>query len=1124
MSDFNNDAGYITAEDLQNILAFNCGDQITDNDGNEYETVLIGSQCWTKTNMRTSVGTDGTSTQVSSDTEPYYYTDAITPEANANVYGYYYNWTAAKMVCPSGWRLPTHADWINLDAYMQTASEYWCTAFNYESHYYALALAAPTGWNAYSSACAPGNAQVPHNATGFGAYPLGFHPSWDSQLYYNGEHACFWSSTIKEETSSATATNVYAAMLTYSNYHLNNIANFNSKDGLSVRCMRDVLDLGGEEQVQSDWNEQDQTSPAYIQHKPEIPQNLSDLEDDMGYITPDDLPQYLPEIPTNVGAFENDANYLTPDDLVDYIPEIPDQVQSDWAEQNQSDPAYILNKPEIPTLDDIQAMINSTVGPLNQRINDLEEELANAQAAAATQNDVAFKCGVSKLYDVDGNAYNTVKIGNYCWMKENLRATHYADGTAIIHGYGEDRCYQIPYLGSGPGLETKGLLYNLMGAMNGIPTEEDLYGGDTEEGEFYQGACPDGWHIPGLWNEFNALTSYVLENQLNCGNNTNFVAKALASDMADSWYIDSQNHTCAIGNDLSANNATGFSAVATGFGKTTVQNGVLVYSNYNLSAQTMFWTATPYWDNMQHLHTDSLPCPVMIYDAGYVNTEYAYGNDYYLSVRCVRDEAEGTLQQMQEQIESLQQQLEEQSGEKPYVSLSLGNISVDDTTGLLDVNLSASASSPGEILLAKGFCWSTSENPTVNNNYVLCNGNNFTYALKDLYWGTKYYVRAFATNANGTSYSSQQMVYEFSISSYQYAVPTSGSETVTLTDTSSIWVYDAGGPNHDYGTNWNGFLTIRPSDPSKKVKLITGTYALEGSSNWDYVEIYNGTVTTSSSNYVNKYYAQSGTPNAYTSTASDGSLTIRFRSDVSVVKPGFAFRFATVGACDGVSMVTDYDQNTYTTVEIGSQCWMRENICSTHYSDGTSIPLGGTGTSGSTVSNATVSATSRYYYRNTSLGNNGYYYNLDAANKSAAVASGKIQGVCPTGWHIPSKTEWETLVAYLQSDPLYSCNNNSTYVAKALATSYGWSSTHGYTCSPADNQSSNNSSGFSAYPAGRFNNTGNKFDLQNAATQFRCANDGSANFLFTINVDFSYTYLQDNSPYAVGASVRCIKN
>ncbi len=104
-----------------------------------------------------------------------------------------------------------------------------------------------------------------------------------------------------------------------------------------------------------------------------------------------------------------------------------------------------------------------------------------------------FSCGRQRDYkdkdlgdctDIDGNSYETVEIGNQIWMAENLRATHFRDGTAIsrIESDAEWQnlamaayCY---YENDTSHVDTYGLLYNW-----------HVIGNFTE-------ICPEGWHVP----------------------------------------------------------------------------------------------------------------------------------------------------------------------------------------------------------------------------------------------------------------------------------------------------------------------------------------------------------------------------------------------------------------------------------------------------------------------------------------------------------------------------------------------------------------------------------------------------------------------------------------------------
>lgn len=101
---------------------------------------------------------------------------------------------------------------------------------------------------------------------------------------------------------------------------------------------------------------------------------------------------------------------------------------------------------------------------------------------------------------------------------------------------------------------------------------------------------------------------------------------------------------------------------------------------------------------------------------------------------------------------------------------------------------------------------------------------------------------------------------------------------------------------------------------------------------------------------------------------------------------------------DDDSTVTDIDGNVYNTVAIGSQIWIKENLKTTKFNDGTSIPL----VTGNTDWN-NLSTPGFCWYDNSASVNGDTY---GALYNFAAVTSAKL---CPSGWHVPTKAEWELL-------------------------------------------------------------------------------------------------------------------
>ncbi|HHN48583.1 MAG TPA: hypothetical protein ENN08_06615 [Bacteroidales bacterium] len=104
----------------------------------------------------------------------------------------------------------------------------------------------------------------------------------------------------------------------------------------------------------------------------------------------------------------------------------------------------------------------------------------------------------------------------------------------------------------------------------------------------------------------------------------------------------------------------------------------------------------------------------------------------------------------------------------------------------------------------------------------------------------------------------------------------------------------------------------------------------------------------------------------------------------------------------GISIIYDIDGNYYNTVLIGSQCWMKENLKTTQYRNGT--PIEYPGTDNSAWQNNTTGAYAWYNNDISWKGSYGVLFNWHAVNN--------VKGLCPTGWHVPSDAGWTRLVNY----------------------------------------------------------------------------------------------------------------
>jgi uncharacterized protein (TIGR02145 family) len=187
--------------------------------------------------------------------------------------------------------------------------------------------------------------------------------------------------------------------------------------------------------------------------------------------------------------------------------------------------------------------------------------------------------------------------------------------------------------------------------------------------------------------------------------------------------------------------------------------------------------------------------------------------------------------------------------------------------------------------------------------------------------------------------------------------------------------------------------------------------------------------------------------------------------------------------------VTDIDGNEYETVVINGEEWMAENLCTSSFQNGDPLTLQ---TSNPGWGNTTSEAYCWY--------DNNQAYEDDYCKLYNWYAATDPRELCPTGWRVPTSSEWQQLTSLLGID------------AMKISGSLFWT---------IDNSQSTNSSGFSALPAGRRASNGVFSNLGEYAEFWTTTADGSSN-AFRVNMwtNISITSMSKNN----GFSIRCIKD
>jgi len=232
-------------------------------------------------------------------------------------------------------------------------------------------------------------------------------------------------------------------------------------------------------------------------------------------------------------------------------------------------------------------------------------------------------------------------------------------------------------------------------------------------------------------------------------------------------------------------------------------------------------------------------------------------------------------------------------------------------------------------------------------------------------------------------------------------------------------------------------------------------------------------------------------------TAADGSKTVL----VTLIQ-------SRLPAC-GQPISDPRNGKTYSTIQIGNQCWMQQNL-----NLGTRVDH--------TQNQTNDSIFEKYCFQN--LESNcdlyGGLYQWDEAMQYSELPAS--QGICMPGWHLPSDNEWFVLSQYISGRPEFYCDGIDAWTAKALASPFGWTASS-TTCTPGNNQAANNSTGFTMMPGGYKYSNG--FTNPGEYSAYWSSSPADSQNAMWWLLEYSKKYLGHSTfQKTFGVSVRCLRD
>ena len=328
-------------------------------------------------------------------------------------------------------------------------------------------------------------------------------------------------------------------------------------------------------------------------------------------------------------------------------------------------------------------------------------------------------------------------------------------------------------------------------------------------------------------------------------------------------------------------------------------------------------------------------------------------------------------------------------------------------------------------------------------------------------------------------------------------IPEKGGVALTLTDQngrlvcSGTWQLEAGWHSFRFipGSGSLFFLSARWNGINKSIKILNSGTNMYNTCRLD----YQGTGNTES----------------FLNCSSSGNTRTEQESciiDSPSADRAYTFEFSTNIPCPGTPTVT-WEGQVYNTIQVRGQCWLKENM--------------NVGTMVNGSQNQTDNGVVEKYCYDNSTANCTQFGGLYQWSEMMQYTTNQgAQGICPTGWHIPSDEEWKVLEGTVDGqfgigDPVWDeYNYRGLDAGRNLKTTSGWS----------NNGNGTDIYGFSVKPAGG-RTISATFDYLNGAGLFWASTEFNATkkFIRTCHTDYLNIFRTAQSK-DIGYSVRCLRD